>query len=39
LTRQVFARFGHTPVLRIQVTDEPLPDIRTHSLRFVRDAE
>ena len=37
LTRQVYARYGHTPMLRIQVTEEPQPDIRTHGLRLVRD--
>lgn len=37
LTKKIFARFGHTPMLRIRVTDEPLPDIRTHGLRLVRD--
>lgn len=38
LTKKVFARYGHTPMLRIQVTAEPLPDIKTHGLRLVRDA-
>ncbi len=33
---KVYARFGHTPILHIQVTDEPLPDIRTHGLRLER---
>jgi hypothetical protein len=37
LTRKVYARFGHTPMLRIQVTPEPLPNIRTHGLRLVRE--
>lgn len=38
LTKKFFARYGHTPMLRIQITDEPLPDIQTHGLRLVRDA-
>jgi hypothetical protein len=37
LHKKVFARFGYTPVLHIQVTDEPLPDIQTHGLRLVKD--
>lgn len=37
LHKQVFTRFGDTPILHIQVTDEPLPDIQTHGLRMVRD--
>lgn len=37
LTKKVFKRYGHTPMLRIQVTEEPLPDIKTHGLRLVRD--
>jgi hypothetical protein len=37
LTQKVFVRYGHTPMLRIQVTTEPLPAIKTHGLRFVRN--
>ncbi len=33
---KVYARFGHTPMLHIQVTEEPMPDIRTHGLRLER---
>ena len=29
LTKKDFARYGYTPMLRVQVTDEPLPDIKT----------
>jgi len=38
LHHRVFVRFGFTPILHIQVTDEPLPDIRTHGLRLERSA-
>ena len=36
LHHQVFVRFGFTPILHIQVTDEPLPDIHTRGLRLER---
>ncbi|HEX7594562.1 MAG TPA: DUF5678 domain-containing protein [Anaerolineae bacterium] len=39
LHHKVFVRFGFTPILHIQVTDEPERDIHTHGLRMVRDTE
>ena len=37
LHAQVFERFGQTPILHKQVTDEPERDIRTHGLRVSRE--
>ena len=36
LHHKVFIRFGYTPVLHIQVMDEPLTDIHTRGLRLER---
>ncbi len=39
LHHKVFVRFGFTPILHIQVTDEPERDIQTHGLRLLESAE
>jgi len=38
LHHKVFMRFGFTPILHIQVTDEPERDIHTSGLRLERSA-